>query len=271
MNFIHLFFGIDPLIYSSISTNEKFKFKMTYFSLISLFALNVIFTTFILNVYLNSLLLSSLTSFLFFIIIFNLLKICIYNIPDLKGKSFFKKFINLETLIRIIIYFLFSFISSFIVFVFLNNKEILELNKSTDIAIYNAISFDQAKNIEISGNERIILDASFFNNDSTHFHLITVSDFCFCSSFFKTLFFLLFLFLVYIQWNMYELKNNERYSCYKIEKEINQDIIDRDKIKTQEYVNQILHKKFKRKDLVMNLFQSTETVTKNKISFEELI
>jgi hypothetical protein len=48
-------------------------------------------------------------------------------------------------------------------------------------------------------------------------------------------------------------------------------MIDRDKIKTQEYVNQILHKKFKRKDLIMNLFQSTETVTKNNISFEELI
>ena len=271
MHFLHLFFGIDPLIYGSISTNEKFKFQMTYFSLISLFIINVIFATFISNIYLNNLLVSFLTSFLFIIIIFNLLKICIFYIPDLKGKSFFKNFINLETLIRIIVYFLFSFISSFIVFVFLYNKEILELNKSTDIKIYESISQESVKSNDSLKNHKLLLNSEEFDCNTTHFHLITVSNFCFYNTFFKVLFTLLFLSFFYIQWNMYDLKNNESYLYYKKEKDINQEIIDRDKLKTQEYVNQLLHKRYKRNDLAMNLFQSIETVPKIKISFEELI
>lgn len=271
MDLLHLFFGIDPLIYESTSSNEKSKFQRTYFFLIIFFITNVLLSTYISNMYLDNMLLSLFVCTTFFVIILNLLKISIFNIPTLVGKSFIKKYINLETLIRFIIYLLASVISSFVIFTSIFNKEILDVNKSTDTKIYESISQESVKSNDSTTNHKLLLNSEEFDSNTTHFHLITVSNFCFYNTFFKVLFTLLFLSFFYIQWNMYDLKNNVSYLYYKKEKDTNQEIIDRDKLKTQEYVNQLLHKRYKRKDLAMNLFQSIETVPKIKISFEELI
>ena len=271
MHFLHLFFGIDPLIYESISSNEKSKFQRTYFFLIIFFITNVLLSTYISNMYIDNMLLSLFVCTTFFVIILNLLKISVFNIPTLVGKSFLKKYINLEALIRFIIYLLASVISSFVIFTSIFNKEILNVNKSTDIKIYESISQESVKSNDSLKNHKLLLNSEEFDSNTTRFHLITVSNFCFYNTFFKVLFTLLFLSFFYIQWNMYDLKNNESYLYYKKEKDINQEIIDRDKLKTQEYVNQLLHKRYKRNDLAMNLFQSIETVPKIKISSEELI